>query len=152
MPEGGSFAGGTYFGIDYGRKGIGIAVGQRISQTARPLATLTPQGFDHQLAQLIGEWQPAALVVGLPLPLEASAPENPLIEEIRAFGDRLQQQFGLEVHWVDEALSTRACETLFYEQPRRKSTDFRKVKDQMAAALILETWFSLDRPGGSFHA
>lgn len=141
MPE--QSGNGTYLGIDYGRKGIGLAIGQRQSGTARPLETLRPEGLEQGLKRLIEEWQPEALVLGLPLPLDADQRDNPMIEEIRAFGAALEARFEIPVAWVDEALSTRASQTIFFEGPRKRREDFRRVKDQLAAALILETWFSV---------
>jgi putative holliday junction resolvase len=143
MPE--QRGSGTFLGIDYGRKGIGVAVGQRITGTARPLETLRVTHMDHVwngLERLVKTWLPEGLVVGTPVPLDESQPKNPMIEEIARFARDLEERFGLPVHFMDEALSTRESQSLFYAERPKRSVDFRKVKDQMAAALILETWLS----------
>ncbi|HAZ42180.1 MAG TPA: Holliday junction resolvase RuvX [Methylococcaceae bacterium] len=136
---------GTFLGIDYGRKGIGVAVGQRMMGTARALETIRATNRDHVwncLSQLVKTWLPEGFVVGTPVPLDENQPKNPMIEEIALFCNDLEARFGLPVHLMDEALSTRESQSLFYAERPKKSVDFRKVKDQMAAALILETWLS----------
>jgi putative holliday junction resolvase len=136
---------GTYLGIDYGRKGIGVAVGQRITGTARPLETIRVTHKDHVwngLERLVKAWLPDGFVVGTPVPLDESQSKNPMIEEIAGFARDLEERFGLPIHFMDEALSTRESQSLFYAERPKRSVDFRKVKDQMAAALILETWLS----------
>ncbi len=78
-------------GFDYGTKQIGVAVGQMITRQARELCNLKAQdGIPRweQIEALIKEWQPDALVVGLPLNMDGrhvracrkvcSAPQWPL--------------------------------------------------------------------------
>ena len=63
---------GTLLGFDYGEQRIGVAVGQTLTGTARPLVTLhtVKQRPDwDRIGALISEWKPEALVVGLPLSL-----------------------------------------------------------------------------------
>lgn len=150
MPE--SAGTGTYLGIDYGRKGIGVAVGQRYTGTARALETIRAKNEEHvwmSLGRLVKTWLPEAFVLGTPVPLDASQVENPMIKEIARFKGDLETHFGLPVHLMDEALSTRESQSLFYAERPKRSVDFRKVKDQMAAALILETWLSHTANQGS---
>ena len=65
-------ANGTYLGIDYGTKHLGVAVGQSITQTATALTTLAANHTDFwsQLGDLITSWQPVGLVIGLPLNMD----------------------------------------------------------------------------------
>lgn len=145
MPDPLSQSSGTFIGIDYGRKGIGVAIGQRMMGTARALETIRATHREHvwnRLSELVKTWLPEGFVVGTPVPLDENQPKNPLIEEIALFCSDLEGRFGLPVHLMDEALSTRESQTLFYSERPKRSVDFRQVKDQMAAALILETWLS----------
>ncbi len=145
MPDPLSQGSGTFIGIDYGRKGIGVAIGQRMMGTARALETIRAVHREHvwnRLSELVKTWLPEGFVVGTPVPLDENQPKNPLIEEIALFCSDLEGRFGLPVHLMDEALSTRESQTLFYSERPKRSVDFRQVKDQMAAALILETWLS----------
>lgn len=145
MPEQGRPQTGTYLGIDYGRKAIGVAVGQTLTGTARPLETLKAERVSHlwlSLERLVRDFEPDGFVVGIPVPMETSQEHNPLIDEIHEFNHQLYATFGLPIHTMDETLSTRASQSRYYEERTRRSGDFRRVKDQMAAALILESWLA----------
>lgn len=66
----------TVLGFDFGLKNIGIAVGQSITHTASPLATLAaedgvPNWLEIQL--LVQQWNPNALIVGVPYQLDGSS-------------------------------------------------------------------------------
>ena len=149
MPERVRPATGTYLGIDYGRKGIGVAVGQALTRSARPIETLKTTAETHlwqSLRRLVRDFDPDGFVVGVPLPMEDTPKDNPLIDEIAGFNQRLSSEFGLPVHVMDETLSTRASQSHFHELRPRRSISFRAVKDQMAAALILESWLLQTNP------
>ena len=65
-------------GFDYGTKQIGVAVGQAITGQARELCVLKAQNGvpDWQKVEaLIKEWQPDAIVVGLPLNMDGTKSE-----------------------------------------------------------------------------
>ena len=58
---------GTLLAFDFGTKSIGVAVGQRITGTARPLTALkandgTPDW--NLIERLLKEWQPDDVIVG----------------------------------------------------------------------------------------
>jgi len=66
---------GTLLAFDFGTKSIGVAVGQRITGTARPLTALkandgTPDW--NLIERLLKEWQPDEAVVGLPLNMDGT--------------------------------------------------------------------------------
>ena len=129
---------GRLLGFDYGKTKIGIAVGQTITNTARPLTTLRvkQQGPDWQrINDLIEEWQPQALVVGIPY-----AKDNPMAEIADlalGFARQMERRFHLQVHLVDERLSSREARNLI----SRKQKNIEAL-DAIAAQLILETWLS----------
>lgn len=132
-----------YVGFDYGRKRIGVAIGDDLTGQARPLATLrnvaTP---DWQgLQRLLETWSPRALVVGLPVDLDGNA--QPMTRHAEQFAKALRQRYGLPVHFCDERLSSRAAD----DEIRNARADGRKPRrsrkgdrDSMAARLILEQW------------
>ena len=65
---------GTLLAFDFGTKSIGVAVGQRITGTARPLPALKAQDGKPDwniIEKLLKEWQPEAVIVGLPLNMDA---------------------------------------------------------------------------------
>ena len=133
----------TYLGFDYGEKRTGVAVGQRITGTASTLETLRSHNrevFWQSVARLVKTWQPTAFVVGVPYPLQETAEKNPVIDRILQFCRELETRHARPVYVMDEALSTRESQTLFYNQRTRKSVQFTDIKDELAARLILQSW------------
>ena len=155
MPEPGSPvsrpAAGTYLGLDFGLRRIGVAVGQTATGTARPLAVVGHGGEPDwsALQQIMQEWRPLGLVVGLPLGKDGE--ETDLSGRARAFGQQLQQRFNIAVHYNDERLTSVAAREQFVD--RRSSGRARRkdagMLDAMAAAIILENW--LNRSTGSTY-
>jgi putative Holliday junction resolvase len=133
----------TVLGFDYGAKRIGVAVGNRITGSARALAVVGngANGPDFErIAALLREWQPDALLVGLPLMLDASEQANS--RAARAFADALHARHPLPVALVDERLTSRAASARFAE--RRASGAAKRKQaaalDALAAEIIVEQW------------
>lgn len=124
-------------GFDFGTKRIGVAVGQEMTCTASALVTLnSPDGGPDwaSISRLIEEWQPDALVVGLPLNLDGSESESSRLA--RRFGNRLAGRYNLPVFTADERLSSSEAESILAEQGRYEKADI----DKLAAQLILQGW------------
>ena len=122
-------------GFDYGTHRIGVAIGQRITQTASPLAILKArQGQPNwsEIEALIKEWQPEAFVVGLPLHMD-DEPSH-LSVQAEKFARRLTGRFNLPHTMVDERLSSVEA----------KNLSAGDAIDDVAAVLILETYLSSD--------
>jgi putative Holliday junction resolvase len=150
----GEMAHATFLGFDFGEKKTGVAVGQRITGTARGLETIrshTPEALWSSIGRLVDAWEPQAFVVGVPFPIVETTKKNPVIDLIKTFCRDLENRYQRPVHIIDEALSTRESQTLFYTQSYRKSVNFRDVKDEMAAQLILQTWLDHTAPRGSLN-
>ena len=134
MPE-------TLLAFDYGTRRIGIAVGQTLTGTARPLATLKSRNGKpdwEAIGRLIREWQPDRLVVGLPLHMDGS--EQPMTELARRFGRQLEGRYNLPVEWADERLTSEEAER------NLPGGGDKAAIDAEAAAVILQGW--LDRQAG----
>lgn len=133
----------TVLGFDYGELRVGIAVGQSVTGNGRPLVTLHNRdrhAIDWAaIGKLIEQWQPGALVVGMPI--DDDGVPYPVAEAIKRFGNRLHGRFGLPVHYADERLSSKEA-ALRLRAPAGKRRNEAPV-DAMAAAVILDTWFSL---------
>jgi putative Holliday junction resolvase len=128
----------TLLGFDFGTRRIGIAVGQELTATARPLTTLTSRdgGPDWPaITSLIEEWQPDALVVGIPLHMDGG--EMELSHLARRFRNRLQGRYNLPVFTVDERLTSVEAEALLDAKGERYD---KEAVDQVAAQLILQSW------------
>ena len=96
----------TFLALDYGLKRTGVAVGNRLLKTATPQGTIAAEG-DARFAQIalrIQEWQPDALVIGVPTHPDGGEHENTV--RARKFGRQLRGRFGLSVYEVDERYST----------------------------------------------
>ncbi|MGI9134353.1 MAG: Holliday junction resolvase RuvX [Rhodoferax sp.] len=96
----------TFLAFDFGTKRTGVAFGNRLLRTAQPLASIQAQGDARfaQIAQRLQEWQPDALVIGVPFHPDGAPHENTL--RARKFGRQLHGRFGLRVFEVDERYST----------------------------------------------
>lgn len=96
-----------FLAFDFGTKRTGCASGNRVFGGASPLPTIKAEGADARFAaieQLIREWQPQALVIGVPYHPDGAPHEN----TVRAlkFGRQLRGRFNLPVYEVDERYST----------------------------------------------
>ncbi|MGM0480924.1 MAG: Holliday junction resolvase RuvX [Pseudomonadota bacterium] len=132
----------TIIGFDFGTKSIGVAVGQTITSTASPLAALQArEGIPdwQQIEQLLTEWQPQQLVVGLPLNMDGS--EQPLTQRAKKFGQRLQGRFGLPVSFQDERLTSTSAREQLFSDKGYKALQKGKV-DSYAALLIVEDYLT----------
>ena len=124
----GAAAPSLFLAFDFGAKRVGVASGNSVTHSATPLTTLAHEGSDARfaaIAALVAEWQPAALVVGVPRHPDGVAHENTL--RAQRFARRLEGRFHLPVHEVDERYSTVEART-------RGARDL----DAASAAIILE--------------
>ena len=96
----------SFLAFDFGIRRVGVAVGNSMLRRAQPLKTVALQGEARFAAieALVQEWQPAALVVGVPFHPDGAAHDN--TQRARRFGRQLQGRFHLPVSEVDERYST----------------------------------------------
>lgn len=136
---------GTVLAFDFGAKRIGIAVGHTEVRQASPVTTV---GNIHgrpeweKIAKLIEQWQPVALIIGLPL--TESNESQPLLPLSAAFTKNLRKRFSLPTYRSDERFSSIEASKILAENRRRGNR--RKTQhadtDKIAAAIILDHWFS----------
>lgn len=127
--------------FDFGTRRIGVASGQELIGTGKPLTMLSARDgvpdWD-QIGRLLAEWKPDRVLVGLPLNMDDT--ENDMCARARKFGKRLHGRFHVEVEMVDERLTS--FEAKGDVMAAGGSRDFgRDGVDDRAAVLILETWF-----------
>ena len=128
-------------GFDFGLKKIGVAVGQVVTRTATPVATLKAQDGAPQWSQIqaiIDEWHPKLLLVGLPLHMDGS--EQAITKAAKRFGNRLNGRFKIPVEWVDERLTSDEAERQITDLKISSHNDKLSV-DSLSAQLIIEQWF-----------
>jgi putative Holliday junction resolvase len=119
----------SFLAFDFGTRRVGVASGNSLTRTATPLRTLSAEGearFDA-IAALIAEWQPDALVVGVPWYPDGAAHANS--RQAQRFARQLHGRFQLPVHEVDERYSTVEAEA-------GGASDI----DAESAAIILEQY------------
>ena len=123
-------------GIDFGQKRTGMAVGNSITGCATPCKSISAQGDARfaAIAALVREWQPQALVLGIPLHPDGAAHAN--TKKALAFGRQLALRNKLPVYTVDERYSTTEAIALGAADA-----------DAAAACIILEQFLNQ-----TFHA
>jgi putative Holliday junction resolvase len=102
----------TFLAFDFGLKRTGVASGNRLTRTATPQTTISAIGDARfvPIAARIKEWQPDALVVGVPYHPDGASHENTL--RAQKFARQLRGRFGLSVYEVDERYSTTEAHAL----------------------------------------
>lgn len=120
----------TFLALDLGLKRTGVAVGNRLLGSATPQATIRAEGDARfaQVAQRIAEWQPDALVLGVPYHPDGASHEN--TARALKFGRQLRGRFGLPVFEVDERYSTTEAHAAG-----------ARDADAASACIILEQFF-----------
>ncbi len=140
--------GSSVLAFDYGLRRIGVAVGEPALQTANALTVVQNRdsGVDWQhIDKLVKEWQPARLVIGVPLKMDGS--DTDLTRAAERFGRELENRFGLMVAAVDERLSSQEAERMLADarsSGRMKRRTRREDIDMLAAQIILERWYLQD--------
>jgi len=136
-------------GLDFGLRRIGLAIGDSLTRTARPLTVLTLNGRDgpdttdwQRMSALLKQQAPNRLVVGCPYNVDGT--EQALTGKARRFAQELSERYTLPVELVDERYSSLEAEAALRERRgagQRGRIDRGSI-DSAAAAIILERWFS----------
>lgn len=141
---------GTLLAFDFGTQRIGIAIGNTLSASARPLTTIANEKNEVRfaaIATLLAEWQPTALVVGRPCNDDGTPHE--MTARCRRFANQLKGRFNLPTILVDErytsAAASSALDGLGVHGRKQKP-----LLDQYAAQQILQAYF--DEPGAGIYA
>jgi putative Holliday junction resolvase len=135
----------TILAFDFGLRRIGVAVGQDVTASASPLGVVSngPDGVDHpRIRELIDEWQPSRLVVGLPT--NADGTDSDITSAARAFARELGCH-DVPVETIDERYSSIEAERAL-KDARQKGSRGRISKedvDAAAAVMIAERFLSL---------
>ncbi|WP_440874329.1 Holliday junction resolvase RuvX [Thalassotalea sp. PLHSN55] len=131
----------TLIGFDFGKKYIGVAVGQEITGSASPLGSIkATNGIPNwpQLEAYLNEWQPDLVVVGLPLNMDGS--EQQLTLDAKKFGNRVAGRLGVKVEFQDERLTTADAKEQLFSRGGYRNLKKDNI-DAESAKLILESYF-----------
>lgn len=141
MPDPARAGRGTVLAFDFGEKRIGVAVGEQELGQAHPLKTIRGEANAERfaaIAALIGEWQPAFLLVGLPVALDGAA--HAMTARCIRFANQLRGRFGLAVEYAEERLSSVEAEDRLRDCGH-KAKSAREHLDAVAAQIILQCFF-----------
>lgn len=130
----------SFMSFDYGKKRIGIAMGQRITQSANGIGCISAVDGKpnwEQLDKLVAEWKPDAFVVGLPLNMDGS--ESDMSKRANKFSKRLHGRFGKPSFTIDERLTTFEAKQTAKSMGHKGHYKSDPV-DELAAQLILQSW------------
>jgi putative Holliday junction resolvase len=134
-----------FLGVDVGRARIGLALGDDVLWTARPLRVVARRADAATLADIAHsarEFEVDRAVVGLPINMDGS--EGPAARHAREFAAKLAAALGVPVALFDERLSTFEADTRLREQGF-SAKDRRSRVDAEAAAVILQGWLDRER-------
>lgn len=135
-----------YLALDVGAKRIGVAVSDELGLTAQPVLTLERRRSTREdlrsLARLARRFVVAGIVVGNPVHL--SGDDSPRSTRTQTFAAELGTLTGLPIHLWDERLTTREAHQILYEAGHARQ-DHRRVVDQVAATLILQSFLDEHR-------
>jgi len=124
----------TLICFDYGKKRIGVAVGQTLTATATALETVSAKKNKpdwERISALIGQWSPDALLVGDPLQMDGGRQE--MTEAADKFCRQLRGRYKLAIYRVDERFTS--CEA-------RQRLQTTRELDPVAAQIMLESWLA----------
>ena len=117
--------------FDFGMKRIGVAVGQKVTQTATGLGVV--QAFDgipewDYLDKIVLDWQPERFIVGLPINMDGSNSE--MSKKAQKFSRRISSRYNIRSEMFDERLTSFEA----------REHDGKTHIDAIAAKIILESW------------
>jgi putative Holliday junction resolvase len=126
-------------GVDLGEARVGVAVSDDLGMLAHPLETIDVRKQDPmaRLLELIALRSVPIVVVGMPRNMDGSF--GPAAESAKAFIEKLREKSGCRVISWDERLTTVSAQRMLH-QAGRKAKEHRKVIDQVAAQVLLQSW------------
>lgn len=131
---------GRALGLDLGKRRIGVAITDSDRTVATPIEVIDGRDLPRarrEIADLVTEWEADVVVVGLPLSLDGT--DGPAARQARLEADRLAELVGVPVELHDERLTTVTAHQTLKELDMDAAAR-RRVVDQVAAAVILQSW------------
>ncbi|WP_059008436.1 Holliday junction resolvase RuvX [Streptomyces specialis] len=140
---------GRRLGVDGGEARIGVAGSDPDGLLATPVETVPGRDVpaaQRRLAELVAEYEPIEVVVGLPRSLNGG--EGPAATRVRAFAEQTARRIApVPVRLVDERLSTVTA-TRGMRASGVKEKKGRARIDQAAAVVILQSALDTERSAG----
>ena len=133
-------SGSTLLCFDFGLSNIGVAVGNTLTNEARPLTILSANNGKPNwdaVAALVEEWRPDALIVGNPI--DESGQATVLSEKASRFARQLNGRLQVNVALHDERFSSKEAKSRAREMGHKGDYTTHPI-DDLAASIILESW------------
>ena len=129
--------------IDFGLKYLGIAASSRLIPRPFGITTLIAQSGKlkdwSKLEEVLVEYKPHTILVGLPLNMDGS--ESEMSERAKDFGKSLSSRTSIPVEFVDERLSSWEVKKMDQANSNNKQKKTSKIHEE-SACLIAQTWVS----------
>ena len=128
-------------GIDYGKKRIGIALSDPLGFAAHPFEVISRKTLKSDLARISAiakENGVSLIVIGLPLNMDGTP--GMLADEVNHFTEKVKMETTLPVELYDERMTTLQAERILVEEADASRDKRKKVRDKVAAALILQSY------------
>jgi putative Holliday junction resolvase len=130
-------------GIDHGTVRIGLALSDELQMFANPLKTLDAHpDVEEEIATIVQQKRVEEVVIGLPLRM--SGERGSATERVDRFADRLRKALPdeVQIHFVDERLSSAAAERSLGFTGKKLDLEQKKLVDQVAAVAILQDYLN----------
>jgi len=124
--------------LDVGTKTIGVAVSDELQISSNGVKTIQRKSIKsdmNELKEIIEEYIPAEIVVGLPYREDGSLSKRG--QDIEEFSKKIENRFKLPIIYVDESYSTVFAEKALIEADLSRKKR-KKIIDKMAAVVILQ--------------
>ncbi|WP_343188190.1 Holliday junction resolvase RuvX [Buchnera aphidicola (Ceratoglyphina bambusae)] len=132
----------NYISFDYGTKNIGLAIGQKITNTGNMLPSIKiKNGIINwkKIKKIIKYWNPKSIVIGLPLNMNGT--EQNFTVKTKNFAINIKKKFNIPVYMHDERLTTVEAKNILFRKKGKKNLTKDKI-NSMSALIILESWMS----------
>lgn len=133
-------------GLDLGTKTLGVAIADKTNTIVSPLKTIYFTNHDElvkEVKRIVDEYQVTDLVLGLPKNMDGSM--GFASERSMNFYEVLKNNFLLNIHLIDERLSTVEAERILIDNADMSRGKRKKVIDSVAAMIILENFIKKEK-------
>lgn len=129
-------------GIDYGDSRVGVAVSDPLGLTAQGVRTIKNKNTKKllgELSEIIGEYNPEKIVIGLPKNMDGSSGFR--ADETYKFAENLKTVYKGQIDFIDERLTTVSA-TRVLNETNTRGKDRKNVLDTVSACFILESYLN----------
>jgi len=126
-------------GLDFGTRRIGVALSDVLGIMACPYVVIERKSVEEDmnaLGKIINEQDVNLIVMGEPLNMDGSS--GVLTDNVKAFANKLNEKFNVEIKYIDERLTTLQANRILIEEADYSREKRKGVRDKVAAALILQ--------------